>query len=171
MEVKTKLIIIAVAIAAFVGLGTFCYFQKQKIDKLQESLIVASNNNKAFEAENSALNDKIIEFQLTAEQLEYSRDSLFEKLNSARKSLNIKDKQLRELQYLASVTHKSDTVFVKDTIFKTGVALDTLIGDEWSSLKLHAEYPNILNADYSFKNSTVIVAHDSRVTVDPPKKC
>jgi hypothetical protein len=25
--------------------------------------------------------------------------------------------------------------------------------------------------DYSFKNETLVIMHDSRVTVDPPKKC
>ena len=58
-----------------------------------------------------------------------------------------------------------------DTIFQKGATLDTLIGDDWSSLSLHAEYPNILNVEYAFKNSTIIALHNARVTVDPPKKC
>ena len=36
---------------------------------------------------------------------------------------------------------------------------------------MRAEYPNFLDVDYSFKNETLVVMHDSRVTVDPPKKC
>jgi hypothetical protein len=52
-----------------------------------------------------------------------------------------------------------------------GVALDTLLKDDWSRLAIRAEYPNLLDVDYSFKNETLVIMHDSRVTVDPPKKC
>ena len=93
-------------------------------------------------------------------------------MDSIRKQIGIKDKQIKELQYIASENRKRDTILIKgDTIFRTGLVLDTLIRDSWSELKLHAEYPSLLTADYSFKNSTVIISHSSRVTVDPPKKC
>jgi hypothetical protein len=88
-----------------------------------------------------------------------------------KKQLNLKDKQINELQYFVSINDKRDTIIVKDTIFQKGVALDTLIGDYWSQLAIHAEYPSLLDVDYSFKNESLIVLHDSRVTVDPPKKC
>lgn len=130
MDLKAKLLILVTGILILAGMGWSLYDQHKKIEKLNSELLVASNNNKAYEAENSALNDKVIEFQLTAEQLTHSKDSLLEKLNSARKSLNIKDKQLRDLQYLASTTHKVDTVVMRDTIFKVGVALDTSLVDD-----------------------------------------
>lgn len=171
MNWKAKLIIGLTCLLVCIGLGITIKIQSDKINTLTEELIVASNNNKAYEAENSSLNGKLIEFQLTADQLNASKDSLIQKLNAVRKQLGVKDKQISQLQYLASENRKKDTVYVKDTIFQKGVVLDTLIGDDWSHLKLHAEYPNVLSADYSFKNSTVIAAHTSRVTVDAPSKC
>lgn len=171
MTLKIKLIIGLICMLVCAGLGLTIKAQSDKIKHLTEELVVASNNNKAYERENSSLNGKLIEFQLNADQLNASNDSLVQKLNDIRKQLKIKDKQISHLQYLASENRKKDTVYVKDTIFQKGVVLDTLIGDDWSSLKLHAEYPNILSADYSFKNSTAILTHTSRVTVDPPKKC
>lgn len=171
MDLKIKLIIGLVCLLVCAGIGLTIKVQMDKIKRLENELIVASNNNKAYELENSSLNNKIIEFQLTADQLNASNDSLVQKLNSVRKQLGIKDKQISQLQYLVSENSKKDTVIVKDTIFQKGVALDTTLRDDWSSLKLHAEYPNLISADYSFKNSTAIVAHTSRVTVDPPKKC
>jgi len=171
MTLKIKAILLAIAVILFGLLGWIVYGQHQKIKNLDAALAVASNNNKAYEAENDSLHNKIIEFQFTSDQLNASNDSLVRKLNSVRKQLGIKDKEISHLQYLVSQNQKKDTVVLKDTIFREGVVLDTLLGDEWSRLKLHAEYPNFISADYSFKNSTVVVAHDSRVTVDPPKKC
>ena len=130
MKLQTKLIILLVCLLGVIGLGCLVYGQHRKIVDLESSLSVAVNNNKAYAEENAALNGKIIEFQVTADQLEYSKDSLMQKLNSARKSLNIKNKQLRDLQYLASITHKVDTVVMRDTIFRPGVALDTSLVDD-----------------------------------------
>lgn len=171
MNLKIKLIIGLICLLICGGVVTTIKLQHDKIKHLNAELVVASNNNKAYELENSSLNDKIIEFQLTADQLNISNDSLMQKLNAVRNQLGIKDKQISHLQYLVSQNNKKDTVIIKDTIFQKGVVLDTTLKDDWSSLKLHAEYPNIIGAEYSFKNSTAIVAHTSRVTVDPPKKC
>ena len=171
MNLKIKLIIGIVCLAILTGLGLSLYTQHKRIVNLQHDLEYAVNNNKAYEAENASLNGKLIEFKLTADQLSYSNDSLIQKLNTTRKQLGIKDKQIKELQYLASESRKKDTLRIRDTIFQKGVAIDTTIQDEWSRLSLHAEYPNIINTDYSFQNSTVVIAHSSRVTVDPPKKC
>lgn len=171
MTLKTKIIIGLICLLVCSGLGWMTKLQFDKIHRLENELMVASNNNKAYEAENSNLNEKIIEFQYTADQLNASNDSLVQKLNAVRKQLGIKDKQISHLQYLVSTNNKKDTVIVKDTIFKKGAVLDTTLTDDWSTLKLHAEYPNIISTDYSFKNSTAVIAHTSRVTVDPPKKC
>jgi hypothetical protein len=130
MKLEIKYIIFLVCLLGIIGLGIFIYTQHRQIVNLKESLAVATNNNLAYDEENAVLNGKVIEFQLTTGQLANSRDSLMEKLNSARKSLNIKDKQLRDLQYLASVNHKADTVIVKDTIFRQGVAIDTSLVDD-----------------------------------------
>ena len=162
---------IGILIVTLVGLGIAIKLQSDKIRELNTELLVSTNNNKAYEAERDSLKDNAIQFQFTVDQLNHSKDSLVSRLNELRKELKIKDKEINELQYFASTTQKIDTVFARDTIFKVGASLDTLIKDDWSKLAIHAEYPNVISADYSFKNSTVVVMHDSRVTVDPPKKC
>ena len=130
MNLNIKLIISFICLALIVGLGWFVVNQSKQIRKLNQNLEYAINNNKAYEAENSTLNDRIIEFKMTAEQLSHSRDSLTQKLNNVRNELKIKDKQIKELQYIASENRKRDTVRLKDTIFVEGVALDTLIQDK-----------------------------------------
>ena len=170
---KLKLTIGCVLLALFIGLGLIISQQNRHIKELNNSLLVATNNNKAYELERDSLKNNVIQFQFTVEQLNHSNDSLLNRLNETRKKLKIKDKEINELQYFASVNSKRDTIYLNhiDTIFQRGVALDTLIGDDWSSLAIHVEYPNLLDVDYSFKNSTIVLMHDSRVTVDPPKKC
>lgn len=168
---KVKLAIGAIIIALFIGLGFVVSQQRKHIKELNSELSIATSNNKAYEAERDSLKDNAIQFQFTVQQLNHSKDSLLNRLNEIRRQLKIKDKEINELQYFASVSQKVDSIIVHDTIFQKGVALDTLIGDDWSQLAIHAEYPNILNTDYYFKNSTVVLMHNSRVTVDPPKKC
>lgn len=162
-------------IALLLGLGFAVNIQHNAIKQLNSELLVSENNNKAYEAERDSLRTNAIQFQFTIDQLNYSRDSLVERVNEIRKQLNIKDKQINELQYFASVNSKKDTIYLKehsvDTVFQEGVAIDTLLKDDWSQLAIHAEYPNILGVEYSFRNETLVIAHDSRVTVDPPKKC
>ena len=172
---KFKLTIVGIIAALFVGLGLTIWQQNNKIQQLNEDLLVSVNNNKAYEAERDSLRNNAIQFQFTIDQINHSNDSLVNKINDMRKQVKVKDKQISELQYFASVNSKRDTIYLKehatDTIFQVGVALDTLIGDDWSQLAIRAEYPNFLDVDYSFKNETLVIMHDSRVTVDPPKKC
>lgn len=173
---KIKLIVVSILIATLIGLGVAIKMQHDKIQELNTELVVAANNNKAYEAERDSLKDNAVQFQFTMDQLKHSKDSLINRINEIRKQVNAKDKQISELQYFASQTNKRDTIHLtdpalKDTIFQIGVALDTLIGDDWSQVVIRAEYPNFLDVDYSFKNETLVVMHNSRVTVDPPKKC
>lgn len=166
-----KFYIIGILIATLIGLGVAIKLQSNKIKELNTELLVSTNNNKAYEAERDSLKDNAVQFQFTIDQLNHSKDSLVDKINDIRKQVKVKDKQISELQYFASVNNKRDSIIVRDTIFQKGVALDTIISDDWSKLAIRAEYPNLLDVDYSFKNETLVVMHDSRVTVDPPKKC
>lgn len=168
---KKKLISFLIGIVVLIGLGTTIAVQHNQIEKINSELVVATNNYKAYEAEASELKDKTLEFQLTVDQLNNSNDSLVRKLNSVRKDLKVKDKYIEELKYIASENQKKDSIFIKDTIFIKDVAIDTLISDEWSSLNLQLRYPNLIVADYSFKNEVSVISSVERVTVDPPKKC
>lgn len=168
---EIKITIICVLIALFAALCIAVVQQRKHIKQLNESLLVAVTNNKASELEKDSLRKNSIQFQFTIDQLNHSNDSLINRIMEIKKQLKLKDKQINELQYFVSINDKRDTIIVKDTIFQKGVALDTLIGDYWSQLAIHAEYPSLLDVDYSFKNESLIVLHDSRVTVDPPKKC
>lgn len=128
---RTKLIIIGIILLLLGGLIGTIGIQHSKIQSLNNSLLVAENNNKAYEMENKNLKDKAMKFQFTVDELKQNEDSLVQKLNATRKQLKIKDKELIDLQYLASVNQKTDSiVFVHDTLFREGVAIDTVLSDK-----------------------------------------
>lgn len=172
MFTEIKLWIGLAILVITIGLGITIYIQSNKIKNLRNELEYAVNNYKAYEAENDSLINVNIEFVYTVAQLNASSDSLVKELNKIRKELKIKDKNIEELQYLAYHLQKTDTLFIRDTIFRDiDFNMDTVIANEWAKLQLHMEYPNQIAADYSFKNETVIVSSSRRETIDPPHKC
>lgn len=168
---KYKLIIISIIVLLISGLCTSTYILNKKLCNTKEELELAIINNKAFESERDSLKGKAIQFQLTVDQLNNNCDSLVQKLNQARKQISIKDKNIRELEYIASQNRKIDSVYVHDTLFRENAVLDTLIQDKWASMRLHLEYPNEIITDYSFKNESIIISSAEKQTINPPKKC
>ena len=138
---------------------------------MNKEVAEAVTNIKAYELENSALRDDTIEFQYTIEQLNYSNDSLNQKINKLRKELRIKDKDIQKLQYMVSESHKRDSIIVRDTIFMENVKVDTTLADDWSKLHLQLEFPNTVVADYSFKNESLVTTYLKKETIKPPHKC
>ena len=168
---KIKIIISSIVAAIIVGLGTTTAVMSNRINKLNCEIAEATTNIKAYELENSALKDNTIEFQYTIEQLNYSKDSLNQKINKLRKELKIKDKDIQKLQYIVSENSKKDSVFIHDTIFREKVKVDTTLGDNWSKLHLQLEFPNIVVANYSFRNESLVTTYLKKETIDPPHKC
>ena len=168
---KIKIIIGSIVAAIIVGLGTTTAVMSNRINKLNCEIAEATTNIKAYELENSALKDNTIEFQYTIEQLNYSKDSLNQKINKLRKELKIKDKDIQKLQYIVSESSKKDSVFIHDTIFRDKVKFDTTMGDNWSKLHLQLEFPNIVVANYSFRNESLVTTYLKKETIDPPHKC
>ena len=172
MKWKIKFIIGAIIAVIIIGLGTTTAIMNNRINELNQEVAEAVTNIKAYELENSALKDDNIEFQYTIEQLNYSKDSLNQKINKLRKELKIKDKDIKNLQYKLSENQKKDSiVFIHDTLFRESVKIDTVIRDDWSKLNLKLEYPNVVVAEYSFKNESLVTTYLKNETVDPPHKC
>lgn len=140
--------------------------------KLKQELEVSIANEKAFAEENSGLKDKNRAFQLTVEQLEYFNDSLITKMNEVRKELKIKDKNLKQMQYLLSEAQKRDTVVFRDTIFRDPeLKVDTLLSDNWYQIKLGLRYPNTIITEPKFISEKYVIVDYKKETVNPPKKC
>ena len=90
---------------------------------------------------------------------------------SQARELKIKDKQIEGLQYKLEHFEKTDTLFVRDTIFKEPTfVLDTCFSDKWSQMCLHLEYPNKVGMSASFDNESHAVIYWKKVPVKP-RKC
>lgn len=162
-----KIIYIIIFIVMALGMAFSVRFALKK-DKTIKSLM---NNQKAYIAENSSLKDKNIVFEFKVGQLEYYNDSILQILNNARKELKIKDSKIKQLQYLESVTQKTDTVVFRDTIFKdTSLSLDTVLRDNWYKLSMKLMYPNTIIVNPEFKNETMVFLSNKKETVNPPSK-
>ena len=139
---------------------------------LKEELDNTVLNQKAFISENSILRKENIAFKFTVEQLTYYNDSLLERMNAIRKELNIKDNDLKQMQYLLSEASKRDTLIFRDTLFlDPKLDLDTILGDNWYTMKLGLKYPNIITTNPSFIEEQFIIVNYKKETVNPPKKC
>ena len=165
---KTLLIYIGIAVLIVIGYLVLA----SNIKSLKHDLSVSVANEKAALAENDSLKNQSIAYQYTIDQLNFSNDSIVNKLNQARKELKIKDKKIQELAYLATTAKTTDTIFVKDTIFKDkDFALDTIIGDEWYKCELGLKYPNVISVSPEFKSEKSIIVSTKRETIYPAKKC
>lgn len=139
---------------------------------LEDKLSIAVSNEKAYMLENDTLKNQNREFQLTIESLEHSNDSIVSKMKKVTKELKIKNKDIKQLQYLLSEAQKKDTIVFRDTIFKDySIDIDTTLGDAWYNIKLGLKYPNIVTTEPSFTSEKYIILNYKTETVDPPKKC
>ena len=155
-------------IVSLFGIGIYIWNERQDLKK---EVCTLRNNQKAFIAENSSLKNESRAFKFTIEQLNYYNDSILQKMNNVRKELKIKDKNIKQLQYLLSVSTKKDTVLFTDTIFRDkSLALDTIIGDKWYNIRLGLKYPNLIYTEPTFTSEKYIIVNKKKETVNPPKK-
>lgn len=168
---KIRITIAAVATALILALGAATAVMGAKLKHLEEDLSLSKANETALLMREDSNKNTIRSLQLSVEQLDYFNDSILTKLNKARKELKVKDKEIKELQYLKTQISSKDTVFITDTIFQEGVCLDTIIKDEWHSVDMHLCYPGEIIVNPSFVSEKIIVSHLKKETIDPPKKC
>ena len=160
------------ALAVILVLGVTTYIQYKKVKSLNIELSISKSNEKAFIEENNELKDRNLAFKFTIDQINYLNDSLITKMNEVRKELKIKDKDLKQMQYLLSTAQKTDTIVFRDTLFRDrNLQIDTLLGDSWYNIKLGLSYPNLITTTPTFKSEKYIVTSTRKETIKPPKKC
>ena len=160
------------ALALIFVLGVTTYIQHKKVKSLNIELSISKSNEEAFIEENNELKDRNLAFKFTIDQINYLNDSLITKMNEVRKELKIKDKDLKQMQYLLSTAQKTDTIVFRDTLFRDrNLQIDTLLGDSWYNIKLGLSYPNLITTTPTFKSEKYIVTSTRKETIKPPKKC
>jgi len=143
----------------------------QQISYSDEKRKIAEANVKAYSHQLDADGRKTMALQLTCNQLNYFKDSILQELNETRKQLKVKDKNLKAVQLVGSSFSKADTIYHTDTLFREpSLQMDTLIGDEWYSVRLGLKYPSMVAVKPEFKSKKHIVVSSKKETVNPPKK-
>ena len=156
----------------FLLLISFLSIQYSAIQRYKSELDIQIMNVKTLMSQNSSLKDESQVLQLSIEELEYSKDSLLQRIDILIENGRIKDKNIRELQYQLSEASKKDTVVFRDTLFKDpDLQLDTLYGDEWYKMNLSLRYPSTIIVNPVFKSERLVTMGLERQTVKPPKKC
>lgn len=156
-----------------VSLITSLSILSHQYNKLQKDYSIAVGNEKVLLQNNQELRDKTGVLQLSVDQLSYFNDSVLVKLDSVRKALKVKDKELKALQYIHSTIEKKDSiVFVRDTIFRDNtVHIDTTLMSKWYSLNLKLDYPNSVVVTPKIVSEQYVIIHADKETINPPKKC
>lgn len=169
MSIKTCIRVFILIV--FIVFISDMFASSKKIRALESKLEISTTNESVLLNQFDSLNSYNKELQLNIEQLKYSNNITLDKLNKVRKELNIKDKELQKLQYQLSISNKTDTVVYRDTIFKEGIKLDTLIKDNWYSLNLDLEYPSTIIVNPKFKSEKYVVTSLKKEIKGTPKKC
>lgn len=165
-----KYIYAGIAILVMV-LSMLLYMERKGRKAAEEKWKEATENVKSYGELFSSTDSKGRAFRLTVEQLESSRDSIFQELRKAKDELKIKDSRLQSLQYMSSTYSRSDTITLTDTLFRDPkLELDTLVSDEWYSMRLGMKYPSAIMVQPEFRSERSVVVSMKKETVDPPKK-
>ena len=167
--VKRYISIGIVILMSLLAVSTYTLYNRNQ--DLKEEISVSLSNQKAFIAENSSLKEGNRILKFTVEQLNYYNDSILQKMNDVKKELKIKDKDLKQMQYLLSEATKKDTIVFRDTLFKEPTLdIDTLIGDKWYNIRLGLKYPNLITTNPTFISEKYIIVNKKKETINPPKK-
>ena len=168
--VKKYIRIGIVILVSLLAISTYTLYTNNQ--KLKEEISISMSNQKAFIAENSLLKEENRVFKFTIEQLNHYNDSILQKMNEVRKELKIKDKDLKQMQYLLSEAQKKDTIVFRDTLFrKPTLKIDTLLGDRWYQMKLRLRYPSTIITEPKFVSEKYVIVDYKKETINPPKKC
>lgn len=169
LMVKRYIRIGVIILISLLAVNTYTLYNRNQ--DLKEEISVSMSNQKAFIAENSSLKEENRAFKFTVEQLNYYNDSILQKMNEVRKELKIKDKDLKQMQYLLSEATKKDTIVFIDTLFREPTLdIDTLIGDKWYNIRLGLKYPNLITTNPTFISEKYIIVNKKKETINPPKK-
>lgn len=168
---KTKLyILLGIAIVVISLITTIC-IMASKLNSLNSDYANAMNNITAYQLENSKLSGANRVYKMTISELEYSQDTMFRAMDSIRKVLKIKDKNLNQIQYIKYEVKVTDTLELVDTIFiKPSFYMDTTLSDKWHSTRIMMKYPSYIMVEPSLESDKYVVFSFKKETVKPPKK-
>lgn len=147
-----------IAVIIIVGLAAICFYQGNKIERLDKELGVVTNNYNYYQSLTSSLDKQNTVLQLTIDDLSLTNDSLLQQLDSTRKELNLKSKDIQQAQVIETV--------VRDTVTTT---LEPTEIDFTKELKLNklttiivSKRDSILSAVLDLKNQQTLFVEEKK---------
>lgn len=154
-----------------IGVLLVLLLYQASVTKKYRSLYYKERQNvEAYQSVNSSLQESVIQYRESMDELRASKDALDQKILNIVDSLKIKDKRIKEVQYQTSVIEKTDTLHLRDTVFIDRVSIDTIIGDAWYTMKVGLYHPSKVVVSPSFKSEQYVVIHNSRKYNKKPSK-
>ena len=170
---KTEKILTALVIALSILLCISIYIDRCRIAQNKSN----EANLKAYIALNDTLKSTNRMFEFKASQLNYINDSLVNQMNTIRKNIGVKDKNLKGLGYIKSTVRIHDTVFVNR--IRDGdktLSIDTVINKKWYQIEIDYrgskcnECKDTLIVSPKVSSEKYVVISTSKEYVDAPKK-
>ena len=170
---KIEKILISLVIALSILLCISIYIDRCRIAQNKSN----EANLKAYIALNDTLRSTNRMFEFKASQLNYINDSLVNQMNTIRKNIGVKDKNLKGLGYIKSTVRIHDTVFVNR--IRDGdktLSIDTVINKKWYQIEIDYrgskcnECKDTLIVSPKVSSEKYVVISTSKDYVDAPKK-
>ena len=170
---KIEKMLIALVIALSILLCISIYIDRCRIAQNKSN----EANLKAYIALNDTLRSTNRMFEFKASQLNYINDSLVNQMNTIRKNIGVKDKNLKGLGYIKSTVRIHDTVLVNR--IRDGdktLSIDTVINKKWYQIEIDYkggrcnECKDTLIVSPKVSSEKYVVISTSKEYVDAPKK-
>lgn len=162
-----KITVILILLIGFIG--TIIWLSNSR-DRAIKQRNLALSNIKAYELRLSNRTNENRELKLTIDQLNYSQDSIVQRLMKTKNELRIKSRDLQRLEYVSSSFERIDTIYTTDTLFVRDMRLDTVVGDQWMNTHVTLSYPNDISVKSIARSEKHVLVHSVRETVNPPNK-
>lgn len=163
---KDKLLITLFALIILLSAALFYFVSK--CDRVANERDQYASLTKSYSRVMMDSDNERTVFRMRISDLEVTGDSLICVLDSMRRQIGIRDKRLREMHHRVTYVERTDTIYLSDSIFISG--LDTTITDGWVSTQLKIEVPNKITHSVSVRNQTDLFVTTKRETVNPPRK-
>ena len=171
MDIEKMLITLVIALSILLCISIYIDRCRIAQNKSNEA------NLKAYIALNDTLKTTNRMFEFKASQLNYINDSLVNQMNTIRKNIGVKDKNLKGLGYIKSTVRIHDTVLVNR--IRDGdktLSIDTVINKKWYQIEIDykgsrcSECKDTLIVSPKVSSEKYVVISTSKEYVDAPKK-
>ena len=153
--IKGKLQIIAVTIIMM--LTAFCFYQTTKLKQANEEIDRLYNNYEYYMNKSIGIEEQNKILQLNIDELKETKDSVVNSLDSLRKVLKIKDKELKQANLVKQEIVHDTTVIVKSHDFELVIKPNSL-----TSILINKK-DSLLTHKISIENVQTLFVTQSRV--------